>query len=227
MPNETRMRRRMPDENAVTARDGWVLGIDEAGRGAAIGPLVVAAVALDERAAEELRALGVRDSKDLERPRLDRLAEEIRRLTDPHVCVRSAREVDIAGNLDCLERCTVDEMLTTMDWKGPVVADGLLFEPLEDHYPNFKAVARADEHCLAVAAASVIAKACREELFDRIKHRYESEYGEIKGGGYDEPGAKRFLRAYHARTGKLPPETRLRWRWKVIAELRGGSGRAP
>ena len=217
----------MPNEDAVVARDGWVLGIDEAGRGAAIGPLVVAGVTLDERAAKKLKDAGLRDSKKLKRRRRrDRLAEHIRRLTDPRVCVLSAREVDAAKTVDCLERCAVDEMLTTMDWKGPVVADGVLFEPLEDHYPDFRAVARADEHCLAVAAASVIAKACRDELFDRIKHPYESEYGEIKGGGYCNRYTERFLRAYHCRNGELPPETRLRWKWKAVVELRGSSKRA-
>ena len=219
----------MPDEDAVTARDGWVLGIDEAGRTPVIGPLVVAAVALDERAAEELRKLGLRDSKKLKRRRRDRLAGEIRGLTDVRVCVRvrTAQQVDDAGNLDRLERCTVKEMLATMDWKGPVVADGLLFEPLEDQYPDFRAVPRGEEHCLAVAAASVIAKARRDELFDDFRRRYEPEYDQIKGGGYCNRDTERFLRAYHDQTRELPPQIRRRWKWKVIAELRGGSERAP
>lgn len=198
-----------------------MLGIDEAGRGAVIGPLVVAGVVLDERMEEELRECGLRDSKRLKRPRRDRLAECIRRLTDPTVCVRSAREVDAANNVDCLERSAVEEILATTAWKGRVVADGLLFEPLEAKYRHFEAVAHGEEHCLSVAAASVIAKACRDELFDRIKRRYESEVGEIKGGGYCNADTERFVRAYHARTRKLPPETRLRWKWKVSVELRG------
>ena len=211
----------MPDENGVAARDGRVLGIDEAGRGAVLGPLVVAAVALDERAAEELRKLGVRDSKRLKRSRRDRLAEAIRRLTDPVVCVRSAREVHDARNLDRLELSAAEEILATLDWNGRVVADGRLFKPLETRYHHLEAVARGEEHSLAVAAASVIAKARRDELFDAIRRQYESDYGEIKGGGYGNPYTERFLRAYHARTGGLPPETRLRWKWKVIAELHG------
>ena len=179
----------MPDVRAVTARDGPVLGIDEAGRGAVIGPLVVAGVVLDEQAEEELEESGLRDSRRLTRPRRDRLAGEIRRLADPKVCVlvRSGREVDDAGNVHRLELKAAGEILTTMDWKRRAVADGLLFRPLEARYRHFKAVARGEEHRLAVAAASVIAKARGDELFDRIKRRYESECRRNQGWRLWEP----------------------------------------
>ncbi len=91
-----------------------------------------AGVALDERAQEELEEFGLRDSRRLKRPRRDRLAEDIRRLTDPKVCVsvRSGREVDDAGNVDRLELRAAEEILTTMDWRGRALADGLHFRPL-------------------------------------------------------------------------------------------------
>ena len=73
---------------------------------------------------------------------------------------------------------------------------------------------------MAVAAASVIAKDRRDAELARIMKRYLPDYGEVKGGGYGNVYTERFLRAYHERTGELPPETRLTWHWKVIRELR-------
>ena len=49
--------------------------------------------------------------------------------------------------------------------------------------------------------------------------RYTPDYGELKGGGYGGKETERFLRAYFCRNGKLPPETRLSSKWKVIREL--------
>ena len=45
--------------------DEWIIGVDEAGRGPVIGPLVVGALAIRASDAEELRELGIKDSKDL------------------------------------------------------------------------------------------------------------------------------------------------------------------
>ena len=80
-----------------------------------------AGVALDERAQEELEEFGLRDSRRLKLPRRDRLAEDIRRLTDPKVCVsvRSGREVDDAGNVDRLELRAAEEILDDDGLEGP------------------------------------------------------------------------------------------------------------
>ena len=95
---------------------------------------------------------------------------------------------------------------------------------LRSQYSNLEAVDHGESHHVAVAAASVIAKDCRDarldSILDSITKCHLPNYGEVKGGGYGNVYTERFLRAYHDRTGKLPPETRLRWNWKVIRELR-------
>ncbi|UCC92219.1 MAG: hypothetical protein JSW25_05960, partial [Thermoplasmata archaeon] len=74
-----------------------VLGVDEAGRGPVMGPLVVAAVAVPVEGGEDwLRELGVRDSKKLAAERRDRLADVIGK-----ECVHQVLEVP-AEDIDAL-----------------------------------------------------------------------------------------------------------------------------
>ena len=109
----------------AVARKRWVLGLDEAGRGAVLGPLVVVGVVLDPQQAKELAELGVQNSKRLTRTRRAKLTQDIKGLAKRiEVQVRSAAEVDAAGDLDCLEREAADEILKTVGPIGRVVADG-------------------------------------------------------------------------------------------------------
>lgn len=211
-----------------------MLGLDEAGRGAALGPLVVAGVALDPLKAGALTRLGVRDSKrfgagDAARTHRKALAWHIERLAECIVVrVLDAGEVDRyaeVGDLNVLERRAADEILSEAGTVHRVVADGRrLFEALQPRYPHLEAVDDGESQHVAVAAASVIAKDHRDGLLDSLMEPYEAEYGEVKGGGYVNAATERFLRAYHGRTGRLPPETRLSWSWDVIRELRGRRG---
>ncbi|MCY4628474.1 MAG: hypothetical protein OXE58_13045 [Acidobacteria bacterium] len=221
----------MSPDSSPAARDRGVLGLDEAGRGAALGPLVVAGVVLDPLKAGALTRLGVRDSKrfgagDAARTHRKALAWHIERLAECIVVrVLDAGEVDRyaeVGDLNVLERRAADEILGEAGTVHRVVADGRrLFEALRPRYPHLEAVDDGESHHVAVAAASVIAKVRRDALLDALLERYEAEYGEVKGGGYVNAATERFLRAYHGRTGRLPPETRMSWSWDVIRELRG------
>lgn len=208
-----------------------MLGLDEAGRGAALGPMVLAGVVLDPLKAGALTRLGVRDSKQFgagEAARTHRraLTAHIERLAEGIVVrVLEAGEVDRyaeAGDLNVLERRAADEILREAGPVGRVVADGRrLFEALRERYPHLEAVDDGESHHVAVAAASVIAKDRRDALLEVLMERYVPEYGAVKGGGYVNAATARFLRSYHRRTGKLPPETRLSWNWDLIRELRG------
>ena len=71
---------RPPGLEKVPDFDGKWIGIDESGKGDFFGPLVVAAVMLDEETALALENLGIRDSKALSDQKNSQLAAEIRRL---------------------------------------------------------------------------------------------------------------------------------------------------
>jgi ribonuclease HII len=208
--------------------DVLTLGIDEAGRGPVLGPLVMAGVCLRPRRASGLTRAGVMDSKsfgagDDAHERRRALAARIRDAAESIVvCVIDVAEVDRrvrCHELNVLEREHAASIIERSAPAQKVVADGVrLFRPLSARYPHLIARDRAEEHHVSVAAASIVAKVRRDELFLCIARRYEAEFGPIGGWGYENPYTQRFLRAYLERYGRLPPEARRTWPMTAIAD---------
>src|SRR5690606_22169239 len=86
-------------------------------------------------------------------------------------------------------------------------------------YPHLSAWNHGESRHASVAAASVIAKTRRDEIFERISCRYRNDFGAIGGGGYGNAATRRFLRAYVERHGRLPPEARRSWPSPSLVEL--------
>ena len=207
------------------------LGIDEAGRGPSVGPMVVAAVALDSRTAAALTRAGLCDSKsygageDAHATRCE-LAQQIRRralfvslIEVPHTEIdeRVSRH-----ELNALERELAQQLIERAPTVHRIIADGKrMFAALGQRYAHFESHDRAEEKHAAVAAASVIAKVLRDERFAQIRARYETELGPITGGGYANAATRRWLRAYCERYGRLPDETRLTWPHPYVEDLIG------
>ncbi len=217
-----------------------ILGIDEAGRGPVLGPLVVAAVLLDPRRAGALTRLGVRDSKHFgaRGPAVGRrglLADHVERLAEwVGVRVYPAEEVDrraFSGELNVLEREAARSLLADVPRRRRIkriLADGeRVFGSLAAEIPRMEALDHAESRHVAVAAASIVAKVRRDRLFaalaDRIRRDYREwcgeDLGSIRGGGYVNAATEALLRRFHERTGSLPPGTRHSWSWEVIQEL--------
>ena len=213
-----------------------IAGIDEAGRGPVIGPLVLCGVWLTARAEHALATLGVQDSKAFgagarARARREELARQIRgEASHVALLVAEAAEVDrrvFHGQLNCMEQELARAMLDCGPAARRIVADGArLFGPLRGEYAGFEARNRADSTCVAVAAASIVAKVERDRRVREILSPLEALLGQpITGGGYANKGTEAFLRAYVARFGVLPGELRRSWSWKVLDEL--GRHRVP
>jgi ribonuclease HII len=207
------------------------LGIDEAGRGPSVGPMVMAAVVLDSRTAATLTRAGLCDSKaygageEAHAIRCE-LAQQIRRralfvalIEVPHseIDERVARH-----ELNLLERELAQRLIDQAPTVHRIIADGKrMFAALGQRYAHFESHDRAEEKHAAVAAASVIAKVLRDERFAQIRARYEAELGPITGGGYANAATRKWLRAYAERYGRLPDETRLSWPHPYVADLLG------
>lgn len=206
-----------------------ILGIDEAGRGPVLGPLVVAGVTLRPPRAGALTRRGVCDSKEFgaghqAREKRAELAGHIRRLAeDVRVEVFDHRTVDdfaSRGLLNELERRGARQIIGAGSPVRRIVADGFrVFGMLRVEYPHLEAHDFGETVHVAVAAASIIAKDLRDRLFEEIAVRYRDEFGEVRGGGYVNAATADFLRRYHERYGELPPETRRSWGWKLLNEL--------
>ena len=206
-----------------------ILGIDEAGRGPVLGPLVLAGVILRPPRAAALTRRGVTDSKDFgagveAREKRAELADHIRRLAeDVRVKVFDHQTVDdfaSRGLLNELERRGAREIIRAALPVRRIVADGQkLFGIMRGEYPHLEAHDFGETVHASVAAASIIAKDLRDRLFEEIAVRYREEFGEVRGGGYVNAATADFLRRYHQRYGALPPETRRSWGWKLLNEL--------
>jgi len=158
---------------------GPVAGIDEAGRGACAGPLVVAAVVLDP--ASIRRMPGLADSKLLTpQAREEAYAEILRRAVDWHVVVIGADQIDAVGlhvcNISGMRRAFAGLRCTP----GYVLTDGF---PVRGLGVPGLAVWKGDRVTASVAAASVLAKVSRDRMMKDLHERYPL-YGFDRHKGY-------------------------------------------
>jgi ribonuclease HII len=168
----------------VLARAGFspVAGIDEAGRGACAGPLVVAAVVLDNQAVRPIR--GLADSKALTpEEREDVYTRVMRHALDWHVVAIPAPEVDQIGlhvsNVEGMRRA----LAGLRHRPAYVLTDGF---PVRGLGTPALAVWKGDQVTASVAAASIVAKVTRDRMMVELDESYPA-YGFAKHKGYSTP----------------------------------------
>ncbi|HLH57540.1 MAG TPA: ribonuclease HII [Streptosporangiaceae bacterium] len=168
----------------VLARAGFspVAGIDEAGRGACAGPLVVAAVVID--AATIRRMPGLADSKTLTPEEREHAYKQVMRYAlDWNVVAIPAQEVDAIG----LHVCNVEGMRRALAGlrRRPayVLTDGF---PVRGFGAPSLAVWKGDQVTASVAAASIVAKVTRDRMMVVLDESYPA-YGFARHKGYSTP----------------------------------------
>lgn len=154
-------------------------GVDEAGRGACAGPLVIASVVLADPFAPELAK--VRDSKDVSEAEREKLFDLVTSIAlSISVITVPAAEVDSRGvhaaNLDGMRRA-VQGLSVTPSY---VLTDGYAIEGLA--IPNV-AVWKGDQVVTCISAASIIAKVTRDRAMRELDITFP-DYGFAKHKGY-------------------------------------------
>lgn len=195
-------------------------GIDEAGRGPVIGPLVIAAVVIDEKNLSKLEALGVRDSKKLTPKRREKLFNEIIELLDDYVIIELSPE-QIDGRIGTMNEFEVENFikaLNSLKVKPDIVyidaADvkeerfGEIIGKRLNFSPKIIAEHKADAKYLPVSAASILAKVTRDRAIEKLKE----QYGEIGSGYPSDPRTIKLLEEYYKEHGEFPPIVRKSWR---------------
>jgi ribonuclease HII len=175
----------------VRAGLGPVAGVDEAGRGACAGPLVVAAVALDRL--ESARWADVADSKALTaKARESAYRQIVRSALAWHVVVIQPAEIDERG----LHVCNVAGMRRALAGleasPGYVLTDGFAVPGLA--VPAL-AMWKGDQVAVCVAAASIVAKVTRDAIMSGLHAQYP-EYGFCRHKGYSTPSHMAALDAH-------------------------------
>ena len=154
-------------------------GVDEAGRGACAGPLVIASVVLADPFVPELAK--VRDSKDVSEAEREKLFDLVTSAAlSISVITVPAAEVDSRGvhaaNLDGMRRA-VQGLSVTPNY---VLTDGYAIEGLA--IPNV-AVWKGDQVVTCISAASIIAKVTRDRIMRDLNITFPG-YGFAKHKGY-------------------------------------------
>ena len=163
-----------------------IAGVDEAGRGACAGPLVIASVVLNDPFAPELAV--VRDSKEIPENKRDAVFDLIHQVAaSVSIVIVPASEVDSRGvhaaNLDGMRRAVQGLNVEP----AYVLTDGYAIEGLG--VPNL-AVWKGDQVVVSISAASVIAKVTR----DRIMREMDNEFPL-----YGFAGHKGYITAAHTK----------------------------
>lgn len=164
-------------DEALRRRHGVIAGVDEVGRGALAGPVVVAAVALPAQCG----LVGIDDSKRVSPARRAKLAPRIREVAVSWALAqRSAGDIDRLNILKATAEAMKEAIVHLQPPPACVVVDAVTLAGLG--MPMI-AEARADERYLCVAAASIVAKVARDEMMVELA-RYYPGYGWERNKGY-------------------------------------------
>jgi len=204
--------------------DMRIVGVDDAGRGSVIGPLVIAGVLLEEKDLPKLIDLGVKDSKVLSPRRREQLAEEIRKLAlQHHFIMLSPAEIDrvveSGRKLHKLNRLEAQTMAKVIEVLKPDVAYVDASDVLADRFKHHVAESlpfkvqivsehKADATYPIVSAASIIAKVERDKAISELKRKY----GEMGSGYPTDPKTLEFLESWIKRYGSYPEFVRKSWK---------------
>ncbi len=192
-------------------------GVDEAGRGPVLGPLVVAAVLVENDA--ELVEMEVRDSKKLTPKRREELAPRIRGCSKVALEIVPPRVVDQwteGHRLNLLEATVfarlIDELDPDVAYLDACDTDERRFASMVRknmvRRPKLVCKHKADDTYPVVSAASIIAKTVRDAEIAKI----ETAVGEPIGTGYaHDPRTRAFLEKWIREKQGLPPQTRASW----------------
>jgi len=145
-----------------------IAGVDEAGRGACAGPLVVAAVILKD--ITDVKLAKVRDSKELKPGMREELFEVIVDLAQDYSIIEiSAAEIDVIGlhkaNLEGMRRA-----INALEVKPEyVLTDGYEISGLGS---ESLAIWKGDQVAISISAASILAKVYRDRIMINLDHQY-------------------------------------------------------
>ena len=199
-----------------------ICGIDEAGRGALIGPMVIAGIVVDSKYEKNLKAIGVRDSKELTPKRRSELAPKIEELCKSVIVLRvPACKIDSYRakkiNLDVIEAMKMAEIIDVAG-ANKVFVDSLGSKPenfkkrIQEHMTtnNTEMIVEnySDETYPVVSAASIIAKVERDKVIDDIKRKVNFDFG--VGYSHDERTIS-FVKKLLEEKKPLPPYVRQSW----------------
>lgn len=194
-----------------------ICGVDEAGKGSVLGPMVVAGIGVSSE--ERLSDLGVKDSKLLSPKERERLYGQIRKRCKVTTVTIDAQEIDAIRTEMTMNACVARAHARVIARISPTSAyvdacDVNCFryaEMVKAHLTSSCEIVsehHADEKYRVVSAASIVAKVVR----DREIKKLAKKYGEIGSGYPSDPVTIRWLSGYIVNNPSPPPIARRSWK---------------
>src|SRR3989338_3939179 len=192
-----------------------ICGIDEAGRGPVIGPMVMCGVLVEESDLPKLKSLGVKDSKLLTKKTREKLFEKIKEIAKSYeIIIVEPKEIDDALesdslNLNWLEAHKSAEIINKLK-PDKVTVDSpsnncraytIYLKKLLNCEVELECIHKADLKHVYVGAASVLAKVTRDREMDKI----QKKYGNTGPGYMSNPITQKFLEKHgsHTKTTRI------------------------
>jgi ribonuclease HII len=201
-----------------------IAGVDDAGRGPVIGPLVITGVLFEEAELPKLVDIGVKDSKLLSPKKRETLAPQIKAMALIHHTVWLSpaeidRVVESKRKLHKLNRLEAQAMAKAIAILKPdivyVDAADILAERFAEHIaesltfsPKIVSEHKADVKYPVVSAASIIAKVERDKAICQL----QKKHGNIGCGYPSDPNTIKFLETWIRKFGSYPDFVRKSWK---------------
>ena len=195
-----------------------ICGIDEAGRGSMLGPLVIAGISLDKKNLRKLSSLGVKDSKKLSPKLRESLYKQIIKIVDDyHVAKISPKSIDASVKKHCLNGLEAKYMAKVVSKLNPDTSyvDSCDVNPqrfgkeisrLSDNH-KIKSYHHADSRFVVVSAASILAKVTRDRAIAKLRKDYDL------GSGYPSDSLTvKFVTKYYKKNHEMPNFVRKSWK---------------
>jgi ribonuclease HII len=189
-----------------------IVGVDEAGRGPVLGPLVMVALAVKEENVKKLEWMGVKDSKLLSSSVREELFDQLRDVVeDFRIEVIEPDAIDLSlneteSNLNWLEADTSARLVSQLD-PDKIIVDcpSINLTAYKDYFANKLSQAikdkaelivehKADMNYVVVAAASILAKVIRDRNIEKTKNEIGIDFG---SGYMSDKKTQDFLDKYH------------------------------
>ena len=203
-----------------------ICGIDDAGRGSMLGPLVIAGISLDKKNLRKISSLGVKDSKKLSPKLRESLYKQIIKIVDDyHVAKISPKSIDASVKKHCLNGLEAKYMAKVVSKLNPDTSyvDSCDVNPqrfgkeisrLSGNH-KIKSYHHADSMFVVVSAASILAKVTRDRAIAKLRKDYDL------GSGYPSDSLTvKFVTKYYKKNHEMPNFVRKSWKpvQKIVAK---------
>ncbi|MDO8537519.1 MAG: ribonuclease HII [archaeon] len=198
-----------------------IAGIDEAGRGPVLGPMVIAVASIEKIEEEKLIELGVKDSKLLTQAQRNGFENEIKKLVSEYAFTKiSPQEIDELRDrksLNEIEAMRIGQLLNELKTKPEKVyvdSPDILANNFAKRIYNYldfdcviQAEHKADLNYPIVSAASIIAKIERDAEIEKLA----KIHGKLGSGYPHDPDTISFLKNWVEKNKSLPDFSRKSW----------------